>query len=109
MSHQKHLSHQQRSAPAASRLAKLWVSLTALAVAAAGLAAMAVSQPATAQISPLDPALCATTYKPTSGAGTRTEDRLPHHRCLAQRGGERSQICHRSKSPYGSVGHWDLH
>ena len=73
MSHQKHLSHQQRSAPAASRLAKLWVSLTALAVAAASLAAIAASQPATAQISPLDPALCATTYKPTSGAGTRTE------------------------------------
>ena len=75
MSHQKHLSHQQHSTPAASRLtAKLWVSLTALAVAAASLAAMAASQPATAQISPLDPALCATTYKPTSGAGTRTEE-----------------------------------
>ena len=75
MSHQKHLSHQQHSTPAASRLtAKLWVSLTALAVAAASLAAIAVSQPATAQLQPLDPALCATTYKPTSGAGTRTED-----------------------------------
>ena len=71
MSHQKHISH--HSTPAALRLAKLWVSLTALAVAAAGLAAMAASQPATAQISPLDPALCATTYKPAANAGTRTE------------------------------------
>ena len=40
---------------------------------AASLAAIAVSQPATAQLQPLDPALCATTYKPTANAGPLTE------------------------------------
>ena len=63
MSYQKQILNQQHPPPAASRLTKLWVSLAALAVVAASLAAIAVSQPAAAQISPLDPDLCATTYK----------------------------------------------
>jgi len=74
MSYQKHLSHQQQhSSPAASRLAKLWSSLAASAVVAASLAAIAVSQPATAQLQPLDPDLCATTYRATHAHGPRTE------------------------------------
>ena len=73
MSYQKQISNQQHPPPAASRLTKLWVSLAALAVVAASLAAMSVSQPATAQISPLDPDLCATTYKAHSHHGDRSE------------------------------------
>ena len=52
---------------------KLASLFTALTVVAASFAAIAASQPATAQIQMLDPDLCATTYKPTTGAGDRTE------------------------------------
>ena len=52
---------------------KLASLLAALTVAAAGLAAIAASQPATAQVTALDPDLCATTYQATGHHGPLTE------------------------------------
>ena len=67
------MSHQQRH-NTVPHWAKLWSSLLAAsAVIAVSFVAVATSQQAAGQIAALDPALCATTYKPTTDAGDGTE------------------------------------